>query len=111
MTTRAPRRLAASTGIGLESWPSEYRRAPIRTGEMIPGTALEARTAAPTSPALKMRDSPVARSVATIGTPIAAYSSSFVLSEYARYGSSIDGTRPMSTDPVRSRLAHTDGRS
>ena len=38
----------------------------------------------------------VARSVATTGTPMAAYSSSFVLSEYWRYGSGSEGTRPMS---------------
>ena len=30
------------------------------------------------------------------GTPIAAYSSSFVLSEYCMYGSGSEGTRPMS---------------
>ena len=61
----APMARATLTGTGLTSPPSTRMRPLLRTGVTMPGTAMLARTASVSSPAVAATDSPVMRSAAT----------------------------------------------
>ncbi len=70
MITSAPISRAERTGTGDVRPPSTYSCVPILTGVNTAGTALEARTAVPTSPRRNRIGLPLSRSVATMPSGI-----------------------------------------